>query len=130
MAAKHVLSVGQCGFDGPVIAGLLRDQFGADIVNADSAAEALDRLQRGHFDLALVNRQFDRGGSGLDLIARLKSDPALGHVPVMLVSNYPDAQQRAVELGALPGFGKDALDEPETTARLEAALSDQARAAS
>jgi hypothetical protein len=40
----------------------------------------------------------------------------------MLVSNYAEWQQRAVELGALPGFGKAELNRPETRAKLEAVL--------
>ncbi len=40
----------------------------------------------------------------------------------MLVSNYEDAQQDAVARGALPGFGKAALRQPETRNRLAAIL--------
>jgi len=43
-------------------------------------------------------------------------------VPVMLVSNFADAQAQAVESGALPGFGKAALNAPETLARLKEQL--------
>ena len=35
-------------------------------------------------------------------------------VPVMLVSDLPEAQDAAVALGALRGFGKAQLHEPET----------------
>ena len=46
----------------------------------------------------------------------------LRRVPVMLVSNYEDAQREAVAKGALPGFGKAALGQPHTLARLRAVL--------
>ena len=39
-------------------------------------------------------------------------------VPVMLVSNYPQYQQQAVDAGAVPGFGKAELRSPTTLARL------------
>jgi hypothetical protein len=40
----------------------------------------------------------------------------------MLVSDFPAAQQQAVALGAVPGFGKAALGAPDTARRLAAVL--------
>jgi len=119
----RVLSVGQCGFDHGTIAHTLKAEFGVEVVPAGTQSEAVAALQRGGFDLVLVNRVFDEdGGSGIDLIRTLKADPALSSVPVMLVSNYPDAQREAETLGALPGFGKAELRTPKAKERLEAAL--------
>jgi two-component system chemotaxis response regulator CheY len=118
MPAKKVLSVGQCGVDHPAIARVIRDRFAAEVVPADSADEALAELRRGGYGLVLANRVFDMGGSGLEFIEQIKADVALKDVPVMLVSNYPDAQQQAVALGALPGFGKAALRDSATLDRL------------
>ena len=44
---------------------------------------------------------------------------ALAATPVMLVTNYPEHQQAAVEAGAEPGFGKDVLRSAETAALVE-----------
>ena len=44
----------------------------------------------------------------------------------MLISNFPDAQTKAVEFGALPGFGKTSIGAPETVARLSACLTESA----
>ena len=77
----------------------------------------------GAFDLVLINRVLDYdGASGVALVGRIKADPGLAAVPVMLVSNYEDAQREAVAKGALPGFGKAALGQPHTLARLRAVL--------
>jgi two-component system chemotaxis response regulator CheY len=122
MAEIKVLSVGQCGIDHPAIRRLLRTALDADVVPADSADVAISELRQGQYDLVLVNRLFDLGGSGLEFIADLKADESLRQVPVMLVSDLSEAQQKAVELGALPGFGKAALHRPETVERLTAAL--------
>jgi len=122
MAAHRVLSVGQCGVDHAAIGGLLRREFDADVVPADSLEEALDALRNGRFDLVLANRVFAYGGSGLDLIAAIKADESLKDVPVVLVSDLPEAQRQAERLGALPGFGKSALGRPETARRLAAVL--------
>jgi CheY-like chemotaxis protein len=120
---RKVLSVGQCGFDHGSISRQIQTAFGATVEAADTGASALRALRAGGYDLVLVNRVFDAdGASGLDLIRELKTDPALGSVPVMLVSNYPDAQGAAEALGALPGFGKGDLDTPQGRARLSAVL--------
>ena len=78
------------------------EQFGADVVAAHTPREALAEMGRGEYDLVLVNRLLDGGGSGLDFITRLKSNQSSGRVPVMLVSDRADAQREAVASGALP----------------------------
>jgi len=120
---SKVLNVGQCGLDHWTISRQLRKAFGAEVVKADTHAGALESLRASKFDLVLVNRVTDRDGSpGLDLIRALKADPALASVPVMLVSNYPDAQQAAEALGGLPGFGKAEVASEKAVNRLKAAL--------
>jgi CheY-like chemotaxis protein len=122
-AAPRVLNVGQCGFDHGTIANYLGRRFGAEVERADTLEEAREALGRDRFDLMLVNRVLDLdGSSGLDLIRELKADGGLGDVPVMLVSNYPDAQREAIGLGAIPGFGKAELDSAATRDRLRALL--------
>jgi CheY-like chemotaxis protein len=119
MSAKRVLSVGQCLADHGSISRVLGREFGAEVVPADTADEALARLRQGPFALVLVNRVLDGDGSpGVDVVRRLKADEALRAVPVMLVSNYDDAQQGAVQEGAVKGFGKGQLTSPATRERL------------
>jgi two-component system chemotaxis response regulator CheY len=118
--ARRVLSVGQCAADHGSISHTLQAQFGASVESAQHADDALERLRDESFDLVLVNRIFDRDGdSGLDFIRRLKGDEALRRIPVMLVSNYHDAQTQAQAVGAVPGFGKAALGKPLLRERLE-----------
>jgi two-component system chemotaxis response regulator CheY len=119
---KKVLSLGQCGADHASISGLL-GRLGAEAVAAHTFADALTKLRRDNYALVLVNRVLDHDGqSGLDFVRQLKEDERLRAVPVMLVSNYDDAQQEAAARGALPGFGKSGLRDPETLARLRAVL--------
>lgn len=114
MAAKRVLNVGQCLADHQAITRAIQRHFDAEIVSADTADEALARLRQEAFALVLVNRVLDAdGSSGLELIKQLKANTSLRLVPVMLVSNYAEAQQQAVAAGAVPGFGKTALGQPE-----------------
>jgi two-component system chemotaxis response regulator CheY len=117
---KRVLSAGQCFADHSGISRVLRTAFGAEVVAAETSREALDQLRQDEFALVLVNRVFDAdGSSGLDLIRAIKGDDQLRGVPVMLVSNYEDAQAQATEAGAAPGFGKAALGQPLMLARVE-----------
>ncbi len=117
--AKRILSIGSCSFDNGVIGRLISANFDAELHAASLPEEALDLLPGDRFDLVLVNRILDADGSqGVDVVARIKSDPRLTDTPVMLVSNYPEAQEAAVEGGAELGFGKAELDRPETVQRL------------
>lgn len=117
MAGKRVLSVGQCQFDHGGITSRLGEVFGAVVVPADHAAQALAQLDHERFDLVLVNRIFDAdGGSGIDLIRCLNSP---GRPPRMLVSNLAEAQDQAVAAGAVRGFGKAELREPSLVETLK-----------
>jgi len=122
---KHVLSVGQCGYDHSSITRFLRGVFDVEIVPSATADEAVSLLRQKPFQLILVNRQFDADGSeGLDFIKQLKSDPELAAVPVMLVTNFQDYAEQAVALGGLPGFGKSELGSGTVVARLRPLLGD------
>ena len=123
MASKRVLSVGQCFADHSSLSRILKQHFDAVVVPADGAAEALGLLEQQTFELVLVNRVFDaNGGSGVEFIRQLTQRQPQVIVPVMLVSNYEDAQREAVAAGARPGFGKAALGQAQTLARLKDVL--------
>jgi DNA-binding NtrC family response regulator len=119
MATQRVLSIGQCGADHAALAAAIRRYFQAEVVPAETATEALTELRNGNFALVLVNRILDAdGSSGIDLVNRLKKEDHLENLPVMLVSNYQDSQREAVKAGAVPGFGKGVLGQPEMIGRL------------
>lgn len=108
-----ILDVGQCGFDGPRMARRWREALEAEVERADTGEEAAELLADQDFDLVLVNRVLaaDRS-SGLEVIERLRAQNV--HVPIMLVSDLPEAQDAAVALGAVRGFGKAHLGERST----------------
>ncbi len=116
---KRVLSVGNCSFDHGAIEGLIRANFDAEMVAASCYDDALEQLRAERFDLVLVNRKLAVDGSdGRELIERIKADPQLAETPVIMLSNYPEAQAAAIAAGAEPGFGKAELQRPETTEKL------------
>ena len=125
MTAKRVLSVGQCGFDHGGIAHAFRQAFGAEVTAAATEARALDLMRKEAFALVLVNRVFDAdGASGVDFIRGVMADEKLRTTPVLLVSNYADAQAEAVAAGAEPGFGKAELGRPAMLERVRALLAE------
>jgi DNA-binding response OmpR family regulator len=120
---KRVLDVGNCGPDHAAIRNYLTRNFDVDIVQVDDAAGAAAQLHAGAFDLVLVNRKLDIDYSdGMDVIRLLKADSKSAHVPVMLITNLPDHQDEAEEIGAVRGFGKLEFGKPETRERLAAVL--------
>jgi DNA-binding NarL/FixJ family response regulator len=108
-----ILDVGQCGFDGPRMARQWHDVLGAEVDGADTSDDAVEMLQSHNYDVVLVNRVLAADeSSGLEVISRLHE---LGlTTPMMLVSDLPEAQDAAVRLGAVRGFGKAHLGERST----------------
>lgn len=116
---KRVLEVGNCDPDHGSIRRMLEANFDAPIDRVMFVDEALARLGQGRYDLVMVNRLiFDDGSDGGELIRRMQAD---GHqeTPVMMISNYDDAQQKAQDDGAVPGFGKANIDAPQTVELLD-----------
>ncbi len=61
-------------------------------------------------DLVTINRKLDRDYSdGLEVAKAIKADSQLSSVPIMLVTNYEEHQQAAIEVGCVRGFGKLAI---------------------
>ncbi len=116
---KRVLDVGQCGPDHNSIRNFLTRNFDCEVVPVDDADGAMAELRGGEFHLVLVNRKLDHDYSdGIEVIRMLKADPDMAGVPVMLVTNYPEHQDAAIAIGAIRGFGKLELSEPETRSRV------------
>jgi CheY-like chemotaxis protein len=123
MPDRQILSIGQCAADHFRIAQTFKEHFAAVVVGADNEEEARQILEQRQFDLILINRVLDaNGASGLDVIGVLRQDPANETLPIMLVSNYPEAQMEAVERGAVKGFGKAALGQPAMLATVRRVL--------
>lgn len=116
---KQVLDVGNCVPDHAAIRRMITQNFSAEVLQSHHIDDTLEVLRKQPVDLVLVNRKLDADYSdGLAVIQKIKADPALAEVPVMMVTNYADHQQEAVAAGAEWGFGKLALGDRETLDRL------------
>lgn len=72
-----------------------------DVVTVTNGEHLLDRLRSDTYDLLLLDIMMP-GSDGLQLLERVKSDPTLRHVPVLMISSMPpeEATVRALGLGA------------------------------
>ena len=113
---KRLLDVGNCGPDHGALCDVVERICAVEVIQAHGLDDAWQQLTTGSFDLVTVNRLMDRdGSSGLEIIQRIKQDESLRDTPVMLVSNYEDAQDQAVQLGAERGYGKSQLHTEQTS---------------
>ncbi|MDX1958537.1 MAG: hypothetical protein SFU98_08190 [Leptospiraceae bacterium] len=120
---KRIMSVGQCNPDHNALANFLTSNFSCDIIRIDSTEEAMAALQKDSVDLVLVNRKLDIDYTdGTILIELMKADEKLKNIPIMLVSNYPEAQDEAMKLGAIKGFGKLEYRSEEVLQRIAGVL--------
>jgi CheY-like chemotaxis protein len=127
VAQARVLDVGNCDPDHHSIRSMLTGHFAVEVDRVMFVDEALAALRRSEYDLVLVNRLiFDDGSDGIALVRAMRGDPAQ-KTPVMLVSNFDDAQQAAVAAGAARGFGKASLGTATTLALLGRFLPARAR---
>ena len=122
---KTVLDCGNCGPDFNAIRQMVSSKFGASIVQAHGAEDAIEILKKKDIDLVTINRKLDRDYSdGMDVLRAIKSDPDIADVPVMIVTNYEEHQEAAIKEGAVQGFGKLALDDAATKELLQPYLAE------
>ena len=102
---------------------MIETQFAVCVDGVMYIRDAEETLNRRRYDLVLVNRLIAADGSdGVELIRWMRTNYLTAGIPIMLVSDYADAQQHAVADGAIPGFGKAALHAAETLGQLAAFL--------
>lgn len=116
---KRVLDVGNCVPDHAAITKFLTANFSCEVLQAEKADDALPLLRQQPVDLVVINRKLDCDYTdGIEVIRKMKADPELASIPVMLITNYAEHQDAAVAIGALRGFGKLEYGKAETRERL------------
>ena len=111
---KNVLVIGHCNMDHPRIASLVEKNFDAKATRVEILDETIDYLEKSDYNLAIINRigAFDQE-SGIELIKKIKDDGRFS-THLMLVTNYQDQMDLAVQNGGVPGFGKNGLSNKKT----------------
>ena len=107
---KHVLMVGHCGMDSRALQQRLTSLFDVEVSQAATLEETLEKMRAEAFALVLINRLLDEDRSeGVAVIERCQQDEDLSSMPLMLISNFSESHEKAVEAGAVQGFGKSDL---------------------
>lgn len=117
MAEKksRVLDVGNCDPDHAMIRMILERHFDVAVDRVMFVDDALQRMRESKYDLVLFNRLiFEDQTEGLALVRKAKADPTVQAAPMMMISNFEDAQAAAVATGAVLGFGKARVAKAET----------------
>jgi DNA-binding response OmpR family regulator len=111
---KNVLIVGHCDLDNPQITLLIEKNFSAKVTRVKLLKMTMGYLEKQEYDLVIINRvgAFDQEG-GLELIKGIKKDGRFD-TPLMMITNYKEQMGKAIECGAVPGYGKDNLYDEET----------------
>jgi len=111
---KNVLIVGHCDLDHPQITSLIEKRFSAKVTRVKLLKKTIEYLDKQDYNLVIINRigAFDQENA-LELIKTIKQDGRF-KAPLMMVTNYKDQMDKAVEIGAVPGYGKDKLHDKET----------------
>ena len=124
---KRVLDVGNCGPDFGSITRFLTTNFDCTVDQAHGPEDTLAKLRGGGYALVLINRKLDRDYSdGTEILRLIKADPELQNTAVMLITNYAEHQDAAVELGAERGFGKLEFGDSATLEKLAPFLGETA----
>jgi len=121
--SKKVLDVGQCNPDHSSLSHFLTSNFDVQVDRSHEMDDTLQKMLANQYDLVMINRKIDRDYSdGMEILRTIKADETMKDVPVVLISNYEDAQETAVKAGAAPGFGKAQLSDPATLEKVTAIL--------
>lgn len=117
---KILLDCGNCGPDFNSIRRMVTANFNASVIQSHGTEDTLKMLRNRKIDLVTVNRKLDRDYTdGMEVIKAIKADPEVGSVPVMLVTNYDEHQEAAMDAGCVRGFGKLAIADPSTKELLQ-----------
>jgi CheY-like chemotaxis protein len=117
---KTLLDCGNCGPDFNSIRQMVKSNFGASTIQTHGAEDTLAMLRERKIDLVTVNRKLDRDYTdGMEVIKAIKADPEVGSVPVMLVTNYDEHQETAMQAGCVRGFGKLSIGDKATRELLQ-----------
>jgi len=98
---------------------------GHRVTIAENGREALERLHAEPFDAVLLDIMMPEM-DGYETLQRIKGDPALRHIPVIMISaiDQMDSVVRCIEMGATDYLPRP-VSEPLLAARISACLADK-----
>lgn len=120
LSKSRLLDVGNCDPDHGMIRRMLTQNFAVEIDRVMFVNEAIEMMRQNRYDLVLVNRLiFADNSEGIELLHQSKADSGLSEAPIMMISNYKEAQDRSIASGGVAGFGKNSIFDSSTIQLLE-----------
>ena len=121
---KNLLIVGHCDLDHPQITSLIENNFSVKVTREKLLNKTIEQMNKLDYDLVIINRigAFDQE-SALELIKSIKESGRF-EAPLMMITNLQDQMDKAIECGAVPGYGKDKLHDKDTIELLSKYLSE------
>lgn len=98
-----------------IVCNLLKDSGFTDLEEAEDGSSALTKLRNGNFDFVVCDINMPNV-NGLQLLAEVKKDPALKHIPILMVT--AEARKEDIVLAAQQGAA-GYIVKPFTKATLE-----------
>ncbi|HQX58053.1 MAG: response regulator [Rhodoferax sp.] len=83
-----------------IVCNLLKDSGFTDLEEAEDGSSALTKLRNGNFDFVVCDINMPNV-NGLQLLAEVKKDPALKHIPILMVT--AEARKEDILLAAQLG---------------------------
>ena len=83
-----------------IVCNLLQESGFTELEEADDGASALDKLRNAHFDFVVCDINMPNV-TGLQMLAEVKKDPGLKHIPVLMVT--AEARKEDILLAAQLG---------------------------
>jgi DNA-binding response OmpR family regulator len=117
LKAVRILFVDDSRRTAEIVQSILGSVGARDIRHAMSAHEAFDQLRREVFDLLIVDQHLDRDNAGVDLVKRIRNDPASPSPYVAILMLTGDTKLRQVQAARDAGV-TDFLGKPFTAGGL------------
>jgi two-component system alkaline phosphatase synthesis response regulator PhoP len=106
------------------LVGIMLERDGLDILKAQNAHTALEILKTEHPDLIVLDIMMP-GMDGIKLCQKIRSDPQIGDIPIIILSarGDPESVQCGLEAGAVDFVHKPVLHH-DLLAKVQKAIQD------
>jgi DNA-binding response OmpR family regulator len=94
LSALHVLVVDDNRHTAEIVKSILEGVGAREIRIATTTHDGFRRLQEEMIDLIILDQNLGAGGAGVDLVRRIRKDPASPNpfVPIIMLTGYADAK--------------------------------------
>ena len=78
---------------------MMLEYKGYKVTVLDKAEKIEEFLRNGSIDMVIMDMLLS-GTNGIDICSGFKNDPAIAHIPLIMMSAHPDAKKNCLDAGA------------------------------